>query len=136
MIDEKSRRREDFAGGIPITLGDGQEWSFPAIRADGFYARELPDGEIVWRGGFHLGLEYDRLFDLSIDAEDGLERISALVKMAAFALGINYDLTFVEVASLLRRYPEGHGKREAAEEIWIEVERALLGFGKKPSPVG
>jgi hypothetical protein len=93
-IDEASRRRPEFAGGVPITLPDGQSWYFyePGGRA------RYPG--YLWRFGDDVAPEIEeelsRSFDLSIDPLctelPEQDHADACVDSAYILLTRNYDV--------------------------------------------
>lgn len=137
MRPESECRRPEFTEGYKVTLGDGQEWTFPKP-----VLRLLPVRKEA--GGFGLetappfGPDYQaeltRYVDLAVEDEDSaFESMCLRVSLAATLLTRNYDLSDEEIQGLL--YVEG-GASEAAREMWSEVDAVVMGRAPKPSAVG
>src|SRR6478609_408675 len=119
-VDEKSLRREDFVGGVPIVLADGQEWYFaePLVR---FVPSDSDVGfEIYMSLGSDDGLNelYTQYTILTFLPPEAIrdrtdEYIGIEMKIARMMLDRNYDLTTDRVRSILqfshdmKRDPEG-----------------------------
>ena len=138
-LDEIALRRPEWVEGVPLLLGDGQEWHVPApVVADDLVLSLGPDGKPQLRCGFAFGAEYNALTDRYIEATSGVEEILALVEIAYFLIRLNYNLTFEAAAPLLRVVRPG-GKGEAEnQEMWRRVAEVALGRDPKgePTPTG
>ena len=130
--NERDCRRPEFAGGTPITLGDGQEWTLPRPRLS--LVPEVVEGRVRFadkmRHGF--GPEYDDLVDAFVESEEGLPQMNALLALAANLLLANYDLN---PASLVELLPRRLGD-EANTEMWRTIRDLAIGIAPKPTPVG
>jgi hypothetical protein len=96
VVDELSTRRSRFRPGTPIRLANDQEWTFPAPTADSEFAVE--SGEAEYLGLIHALLE----------SEDQGERRLAELALAIFLIGLNYELSSSELASLFTFRPRSH----------------------------
>lgn len=93
MVDEPSTRRSRFQPGTPIRLANDQEWTFPAPTAHSEFAVESAEAE-------YLGLIHALL-----EAEDRSERRLAELALAIFLIGLNYQLSSSDLASLFTFQP-------------------------------
>ena len=139
-FDEPARRRPDFAGGIGVTLCDGQTWTLAQPVATALRFIPGPKGTHPV-SAFDQGPEYDELIDRFIevdpDAEGGyLAQMIAQFEMAAKLLRRNYDLSPKEVSHLLKRSRVGSPDITANEAMWSEIAAITLGRPPKASPVG
>jgi len=132
-LDEKARRRDPFAGGVPVVLGDGQEWSLPRPRI-GFYPGVGEDGSLRFgeQPESVFGRDYDALLDAYVEAEDGSAAIRSLLSLAVDLLRRNYDLPPADLRTLLPRFYDDDGNTE----MWRAVADVAVGRSPKPTPVG
>lgn len=137
-IDEPALRREGFTEGTEITLGDGQEWTFPRPWIRLFPVLDPATGKTTVSGGKGFGPEHAaklvRYLDLDADEEgEALERLTLRFEMAAALLLKNYDLSPGDIADLLVL----DESRPETCEAWGEIDRVLMGFeAPKPSAAG
>lgn len=115
MIDEASRRWDDWQGGRPITLPDGASWWF--YEPEAMTRNGLPG----WTFGGAVPRDVDsvlsgrltRITDKWACALDEGERASAILEAAWFLLARNYALTpaeFEQVMSGATAWPEDRQK--------------------------
>ena len=132
-IDEISARRPDFVPGEPVLLADGQEWQLrrPVVE---FAPADNDAGFTV-----HLTLDDDGSFGAALDAIEAMDdtaSMSALVvlelKVARMVLLANYDLTPVQVGTLLRFGYDGGRAAKLREDVMDVV----WGRGPKRSAAG
>ena len=132
-IDEMSARRPDFVPGEPVLLADGQEWQLrrPVVE---FAPADNDAGFTV-----HLTLDDDGSFGAALDAIEAMDdtaSMSALVvlelKVARMVLLANYDLTPVQVGTLLRFGYDGGRAAKLREDVMDVV----WGRGPKRSAAG
>lgn len=134
MIDERSRRREEFAEeySVPIVLADGQAWRFPkpwlAIRPI------FRDGVPVdrWRWPTY-GPELDTLVEAIGEVEDPVDQIVTVMALGAFLLLRQYSLSDAELESLFVYRPGEEASREMVEAI---IATATGTGGPKRSAAG
>jgi hypothetical protein len=128
-IDERSRRKSGFIDGLPVVLGDGQEWTFPLPRLRLTPQRDGDRYKVrVGRAGLanyerwvevltgSLPLPPEAMWDLRMDA-------------AATLLSLNYELDESELEELL----VWEAGDPASEERWAQIDRAILGLRPKAS---
>lgn len=128
-LDETSLRRPDFAGGTPVRLADGRDWTLPRPRV-----RFVPDDGPT---GFATCLalagadDYQALLDAAAAAEAGPDVIRTELALGRRLLLANYDLTPGQVADLLQ-----FGYDEAADPEAAALREAVTGvaFGRGPKP--
>lgn len=132
MADEKGRRRDTFAGGVPVVLGDGQPWHLPKPKVG--LAHEVgPDGTLRFgKTRRSFGEAYDALLDVYLEAEDGPTEINALLALAVDLLARNYDLGGDDFRDLLPRWLDD----EPNTEMWTAIADVAVGRSPKPIPVG
>ena len=132
-IDEISARRPDSVPGEPVLLADGQEWQLrrPVVE---FAPADNDAGFTV-----HLTLDDDGSFGAALDAIEAMDdtaSMSALVvlelKVARMVLLANYDLTPVQVGTLLRFGYDGGRAAKLREDVMDVV----WGRGPKRSAAG
>ncbi len=132
LLDEPALRRPDFAGGVVVRLGDGQEWTLPKpglmLRPE-FSADGTPTfGKIrpSW------GPEFEALIDEWLEATDGYAQVVALLRLGVDLLRRNYRLGDGDLAELLPRYLGD----AANDQMWEDVRDVALGVGPKRTPAG
>lgn len=127
MLDERTKRREDFRGGVAITLADGQEWTLARPRVL-FVPSDNEDGfEEEW----DLGDNYAAMIDRAQEAETGKEIIRAEFALATFLLRINYDLTTEDLRGLLK-FGYGDAVPDDIRTMMGSIRDVI--FGRNPSP--
>jgi len=131
-LDETALRRPEFAGGVPVQLGDGQVWTLPK---PGLMLRPEfgPDGRPTF-GKFRpaWGEDYEAKVDAFLEASDGFDQIVALLVLAVDLLERNYALDDGAIGQLLPRIIGD----EANDAMWEAVRDVALGVGPKPTPAG
>lgn len=103
MIPEASRRWDDFRGGRPIELPDGQIWSFyepAAVVRKGragwtFGANVAPDVDEV------LSSRFSRVLYKWKRASTDADRASVVLEAAWFLLARNYNVTPAEFEAIV-----------------------------------
>ena len=114
-ISEASRRWDDFQGGRPIELPDGQVWEFyepEALTRGGkpgwTFGESTPrDIDAILSGRF------TKLADKWGRAVDDSDRASAMLEMAWFLLARNYAITpseFERIMAPISEWPEDRQK--------------------------
>ena len=129
MIDERSRRRPDFAEGVPVTLADGQVWHLRRPRLT--VAPAMDDDSV---SGVKVGLEGLPDFDgmaavlcgeVPAAADHGW---SVRFQAGVALLRANYELAAGELQHLLAM-TIGDPRSEAAEDAIVDTF-----LGRKRSP--
>jgi hypothetical protein len=121
MFDERSRRREGFAAGVPVRLSDGGTWMLPVRDPE----RVEPD--------------YDALLNVVFEAEDRSEGLRSELALTIYLLDRNYDLSGDELGALLSfeaNDPALAELQEAAHRVVLESARRLRVGGRGVSPKG
>ena len=128
-FDEQALRRPEFTEGYRVTLGDGQEWTFPKPTLR-FFPRKAADGSIGMGGGFGHDAEYQALRDelIETDDENGYDLMRIQVSIAALLLLKNYDLTNDHLSMLLPLVPGD----DANEEMWSNLMPVMMASPPKP----
>ena len=102
MIDEKSKRRENFdeRNSAPVVLADGQAWHVPKpwleIRPVFREGRAVAAYPVLT-----CGPELDELVEAMADCEDLPSQVMAIASAAAWLLKWHYDLKDSELDTLL-----------------------------------
>lgn len=128
-LDEQALRRPEFAGGVAVTLADGQEWSLPRPRV-----RFVPD-ESDLGFGVRLAMDdggaYQSLVTAVYAAENDPAYIRAELALARHLLLANYDLAPDQIASLLQ-FSYG----DDADATGAAIREAVMGvaFGRTDGP--
>lgn len=118
-IDEQSRRRPGWRDGAKIELADGQEWTFPRPRVR--YVPSDHERGFEVRSGF--GPEYDATivaYDEAVERGDWPGMVGGQMKIAAFLLRLNYDLTTAELQRLLQ-FEYGPGIEDPIRRAIMDV---------------
>ena len=110
VVDELTSRRSRFQSGTPIVLANNQKWLFPAPTADS----EFP----VDSGG----AEYLGLICAVQEAEDQNERRLAELALAIYLIGLNYELSSAELASLFT-FPPRSRELAASQQAFESLAR-------------
>jgi len=133
MRDEKSLRRAGFTEGSPVTLADGQAWTFPRPRLR-LRPKIVDGGRVEIAGDRTFGPEFDSkldvLFSASDDGSGGWDRLAVEFELVVKLLLANYDLAPVDVEELLVMEPG----EPSSDARWAELEDVVLGASPKPSP--
>lgn len=113
LIPEASRRWDDFQGGRPIELPDGQEWRFCTPEPHARLAHPDPHGPLVPVPSWTFGEHVDSLLDQVLAekfaailskyavAMTEAERTSAILEAAWFLLARNYNLSLAEFEGIM-----------------------------------
>jgi hypothetical protein len=131
-LNEQAQRRAEFAGGVPVQLGDGQEWTLPK---PGLLLRPEfgPDGRPTFgKARPSWGEDYEAKVDAFLEATDGYDQIVALLVLAVDLLMRNYSLDDGAIGQLLPRILGD----EANDAMWEAVRDVALGVGPKATPAG
>jgi hypothetical protein len=140
-LDERDFRRQDFSGGVPIVLADGQSWYFaePLVRfvpSEGDVGFEvylyLPDDKAF----NECYLRYTELTWMPRDeiAKNTDEFITLELELAKTMLLRNYELPLWVMKRILQ---VGHDPRdEEGKRIHDEIVCLLMGIVPKPSAGG
>lgn len=131
MPIEAERRREEFAGGEPVRLADGQFWTVPRPRVR---IRPVRDeaGVMQLRGLFTFGDAYDAKFQAFSAARTRSEEWTALLDLVFDLMKRNYDLTDDELTDLLSWDVDD----PAADERMEQLGAIVAGQAPKTSPGG
>jgi hypothetical protein len=113
-LDEQALRRPGFAGGVPVVLGDGREWTLPPGLVT-FDPAEAGVGRAL------TPAEVDFLFGAGPETPFGV--VETLLRLAARLLTVNYDLSTAHLSRLL----PWDDADVANGEMWAEVLRAAGG---------
>lgn len=115
-IDEASRRWDDFQGGRPIVLPDGQTWHFyePAAcvrsgRPGWTFGPDVPDDVDAI-----LSHRFGRLVRKWSRAQNKDDQASAMLEAAFYLLARNYALTLEEFEPIMLRASEWDADNQAA----------------------
>ena len=132
-VDEASRRRAPFTGGVPVLLADGQAWTFPRPLL-GLMPEVGSDGKVRFGENlrFNFGEAYDALVDAFAESEDWRAESEALLALALDLLGRNYDLSGLALGEILPRLLNDEGNAD----MWRAVAEVAVGKAPKPIPVG
>jgi hypothetical protein len=131
MLRESDLRKAD-AQGVPIKLGNGEEWIFPRPRVG--LAYEIVEGryQISEKISRSFGAEYDQLVDGFLESGDGADFLNKRLALAVDLLKRNYGILPEDVPVLL---PVWFGDEEN-QAMWTAIVDVALGRGPKPTPVG
>jgi hypothetical protein len=114
LINEASRRWDDFPGGRWVDLPDGQRWAFYEPQA------VLRDGRPGWTFGGApdvdaiLSSRFGRVLAKRSKATTDEDRASATLEAAWFLLARNYSVTPEEFEALLAPMAAWDDERQAA----------------------
>jgi hypothetical protein len=128
MLDERALRRADFAGGVPVALCDGQEWTFPEPRVEFLYDPG-PEG---YKPSVSFGEAFEAKLQAYRAAESGPDVIRTELAIAWDLLTRNYDLTPEQFGELVRLRLDDPVNRLMREAI-LDV---AYGNSPKASPAG
>lgn len=130
-LDEKALRRAEFTDGPKVTLGDGQEWTFPtAVMV--FYPARDAEGTVRLNGTETYGLDYLDQLEAMFESDDVAERMTIQLRLAVDLLTRNYDLDDRALRRLLPMSMDG-----STREMWQALAAVLTGTSApKPSPDG
>lgn len=114
MILESERRWDDWQGGIPIELPDGQTWWFCAPEAT------VREGLTGWTFGPDVPADVDRVLSWRFTrlivkvnrAGNEADRAAAMIEAAWFLLARNYAITPDEFESILALSSEWDESRQ------------------------
>lgn len=137
-LDEQALRHPEFAGGVPITLFDGQDWTFPIPIVESFYPKRGADGKTRQALGFEWGPDYDDLVEAFVSSEYVRDETLALYDLAFDLLRRNYDVTFDDMRHILKRYKDGDPRYEAMLATYQAIASVAMGrpVEKKAGEVG
>jgi hypothetical protein len=123
MFDEGTLRGGGFAGGVPITLGDGREWYLPKPVLMVFFP-VIEDERVRLGAQGSFGPEYDALIERLDDAEGFAAQLTAAFDVAVDLLSRNYDLKPEHYRRLLPFRPgdEDNGR------MWQQIIAVARGF--------
>jgi hypothetical protein len=132
MPDESSRRKPGFIAGCPVTLADGQEWTFPLPKLR-LSPRRAEDRYVITAGrvGFPRYREWVEAITAAPGQIGGIAYWNARMDAAATLLRANYDLSDDEVDELLAW--EDDGPDGLSTQRWSTIDRAILGLLPKAS---
>jgi hypothetical protein len=144
-LDEKSKRRPDFAGGTAVVLADGQEWTLakPLVRfafdsgEDGFTTTLSVNGVDDFASLMRdVDAAYEKVYGDRDAAGDEKARVDfgpvirAELAVGAALLRRNYDLTPEEMSSVLQfSYDDSDEVGEGARSAVMDIAK---GIGPKP----
>jgi hypothetical protein len=132
MIDERSRRREEFQEASAwVKLADGNEWAIPKPYISIFPS--FVDGKAV-NGFRHLtyGPDLDAHMEAIREEEEPIDRLLLVLTLGAYLLRRNYDLTDAELDDLfVYRFDD-----ERSAEMVKAILDVAAGRGKKASSGG
>lgn len=119
LIPEASRRWDDFQGGRPIELPDGQTWSFYEPQA------KVRKGRAGWTFGADVAPDVDQVLSDRFSrvlykwkhATDDVDRAAVVLTAAWFLLARNYNVTDREFQGIL-----GMG---ASQALGVEFRRLI-----------
>lgn len=137
MLDEKALRKPGFVEGVRVTLGDGQEWSFPRPQLRLVPGR-AEDGSFELKNrptfGPHRQADLDAvLIGADGDGDDAFFNwLQARTRLVCGLLLDNYDLEDAALETLL---PIEFGD-DANAAMWGDIHGAIMGRESKPSAVG
>jgi hypothetical protein len=121
-LDERSLRRPDFAGGLPVRLGDGREWYVPRPRLR-FVGQRQP---LLWTVEGRADPEFAAAFLAMLDtmpdpptAADGRAFHSAA---AVLLLRANYRITARRARRLV---DDAFADRNSAGGPWFAAAEAI-----------
>lgn len=134
MRDEKALRRAEWVEGVPIRLGDGQEWTFPEpilMFLPAFDAAGQVTGFGTARRSF--GPAWDEKLDAFVEAGNGsLDEVNRLLVLAVDLLTRNYDLGPDGFRQLLPMHADGSNR-----DMWEQIASVVLGtHSPKALPAG
>lgn len=125
---ERYRRKPDMdpSRSTPIKLADGQEWYLPRPMIE--LRPHFKDGEAVRLSRFlTCGEDLDRMIEGISQAEDGVTRLLAVLRLGGDLLLRNYDLTQGELEQLFRYRIDDHtGQSEEMVTAIIDVATGNL----------
>ncbi len=128
-LTEQSRRRPEFAEGVPVELANGETWQFP--RPQVRIRPRFEGGKVVdVAGSYIFGGDHDARMAAFHAARDGSEQAGALFEMVASLLARNYDLSDADLSDLFT-FVAGS---EAGERMRVEIMEVALGISKKLLP--
>lgn len=84
MLEERSLRRTNFLGGIPVTLADGQRWSLPMPPDE-----PGEDSDLLLE---MFGPDYEELMEAIAEADDETDLLRLDLALSILLLARNYDL--------------------------------------------
>ena len=125
--------RKPRAKGVPIKLGNGQEWLFAKPKV-GIAPRRLDDGSFGFdrtKAVVVQGDRYGQLLDSYIEADPTTE-LDCLLNCAVELLKPNYLAIEHQLAEIL---PKWFGDEEN-DAMWKAIAEVVIGRAPKPSPVG
>jgi hypothetical protein len=131
-LNEKASRRDTFAGGIPVVLGDGQTWVLAKPKVGAFPEVDASGNVCLGRIRRSFGPEYDALLDSYLECTEAADEIVALMALALDLLRRNYDLPTADLITLVPRWFD----EEENTEMWRAIADVALGRSPKPTPVG
>lgn len=104
-IDERSRRRPEFMGGVAVRLADGQDWHFasPGVRTRVLAGGAGPVVEPYWAidGWPNFDADFAAALNRLRETTTPADRLVATLATAAALLVVNYDLTHAEAAAVI-----------------------------------
>jgi len=124
-INEASRRWDDFQGGRPIELPDGQHWFFYEPEA------MVRKGRVGWTFGADVAPDVDTVLSDRFSrvlykwkrATTDADRASVMLEAAWFLLARNYNVTADEFGGIVGRAAERSG--EAQKTLGVELRRLV-----------
>jgi hypothetical protein len=126
-LNEVALRQPTFRGGIPLTLGDGQEWTIPKpVVRFGLSFDEGDDSPTFRRKDLGFGPDYMEVLQSFYDTE-GVEQLNVAARMVCRVLKVNYALDNEALATLLPYVPND----DANQAIWGELVAIATG---NPNP--
>lgn len=130
-LDEVARRRPDFAGGVPVRMADGREWTLAKpLVTFGYSSGEMGFDVFLEAPGADGYAEAIRELEEAGEAGDMARVVRAHLALGAALLRRNYTLSDHEVGALLRfAYDPGHAEAYARKDAVVAVAR-----GEAPKP--
>jgi len=110
---ERDLRRADFRGGTPITMSDGQDWTFPRP----VLVVTLTDEELGFDLESGLGRDFDAALTEMEESRSDREFFAKFARVVRMMLSVNYDLPPGVLGTLFRVPKEGFFDDEIVQAI-------------------
>lgn len=132
MIDERSRRREDFNDvAVPVAIGEWGVFYLPKPWVQ-LRAKVVDGRPVAVLGRSTFGPDFDAMLEEIREEDDPWKRIELSLGVAVFMLRLNYDLADAELEDVTTFHL---GNPDDAR--WLtEVLEVATGIGPKRSPGG